>query len=92
MGLRSKLGNKLFKLAAWVSPNKKKGVSTMNVSFPNKAQIVHGIERVAIVYVLAVAAYLKATPDQFSTSAWHAAAIAGVAAVYQFALSTLTNL
>ena len=64
----------------------------MNFSTPTKQQIIHGAERTLVVFVLAVAAYLKVTPDVWTRAAWSAAGYAGVAAVYQLVLSTLTNL
>jgi len=61
-------------------------------SFPTKAQFIHGVERCAIVFVLAVAVYVKAHVGSFGNDLWKGAGYAGIAAVYQFIVSTLTNL
>jgi hypothetical protein len=63
----------------------------MNISPPTKDQIVHGLERVALVFVTAVALVFQATKDPFSKSTWIAAGTAGAVAIYQLVLSTLTN-
>jgi hypothetical protein len=64
----------------------------LQFSVPTKSQVIHGVERALVVFVLAVAAYLKLTPDAFTTAAWSGAGYAGVAAVYQLILSTFTTL
>jgi hypothetical protein len=61
-------------------------------SFPTKAQFIHGVERTLIVFVLAAASYIKLHTGSFGSEVWSGAGWAGIAAVYQFILSTLTNL
>jgi len=64
----------------------------MNFSMPTKQQLIHGAERTLLVFVMAVAGYFKLTGLTWTSAAWSAAGWAGVAAVYQLILSTLTNL
>ena len=64
----------------------------IQVSLPNKTQIVHGVERAALAFVVAAAIVLRATNDPTSKAGWVAAVSAGAVAVYQLVLSTLTTL
>lgn len=64
----------------------------IQISKPTKAQIVHSIERVVLVFVVTVTGYLKTTSDPFSKAALSAAGFAGVAAVYQAVISLTTSL
>ncbi len=63
----------------------------MNVSLPNKEQVVHGIERAVLAFLIAATTVLGATKDATSKAAWVAAGTAGVVAIYQLIVSTLTN-
>ena len=67
-------------------------MSVVNISKPTQEQTVHGIERSFLVFVLAVAAYLKTTNDPLSKAAISGAAFAGVTAVFQLVVSTFTTL
>jgi hypothetical protein len=63
----------------------------INFSFPTKKQFIHGVERTLIVFVLASAVYIKAHTGSTPSELWSGAGYAGVVAVYQLILSTLTD-
>ena len=67
-------------------------MALITISKPTQQQVVHGAERTLLVFVLAVAAYLKTTSDPLSKAALIGAIYAGVTAVYQGLLSLLTTL
>lgn len=67
-------------------------MTIISVSKPTKTQVVHGLERTLVVFVLAFAAFLKTTSDPTSKAALSGAGYAAVAAVYQLVLSSLTSL
>ena len=62
------------------------------LSAPTSAQVLHGIERVVAVFVVAAFAVWQVAPDKFSKAAGIAAVTAGITAVYQLVASTLTTL
>ena len=64
----------------------------MNISLPNRDQIVHGVERAVAVFVVAAVAYLKVAHDPASKAGATAALLAGATAVWQLVLSTVTSL
>ena len=62
------------------------------LSVPTKAQFVHGVERVALIFVTVTSGFWLKTSDPFSKAALMGAAWAGATAVYQAVLSTVTTL
>lgn len=64
----------------------------INVSKPTRQQVKHGLERVLGVFVVAFVGVLQSTPDSFNKTTLTAAGLAGVTALYQLLLSSLTNL
>lgn len=66
--------------------------SVLSFGMPTKTQALHGIERTLFVFVLAFGAYLKITPDPWTKAAWAGAGFAGIVAVYEAVISTITSL
>ena len=67
-------------------------MSLITISKPTKDQIVHGVERVGLVFVtVSVGAWL-ASPDPFSKTALWGACLAGATAVWQLATSLTTSI
>lgn len=64
----------------------------MNISKPTKKQLLHGLERVLVVFLIAFVGVLQSTPDSFDKTTLTAAVLAGTTAIYQLVLSSLTNL
>lgn len=62
------------------------------ISIPTKAQFVHGVERVVLVFITFTVGYWLKTPNPFSKAASIGAVLAGITAVYQLVLSTVTTL
>lgn len=62
----------------------------MTISKPTKEQIEHGLDRVIVVFVVAVGGYLQ-SHTSFDKSTVHAAILAGYTAVIQLIISTLTT-
>lgn len=67
-------------------------MATFKLSAPTQPQVVHGVERVVAVFLVAAFGAWQIVPDKFSKAAGIAAVLAGVTAVYQLALSTVTVL
>lgn len=65
---------------------------TVKVSLPTKEQVIHSIERVALVFVTVTLGVWIKSPMPFSKDAAWGAALAGSAAVYQAVLSLFTSL
>lgn len=67
-------------------------MSFVKVSTPTKNQIIHGLERTLAVFLVTAATTLDLTQDKTSKAALVAAGVAGFTAVYQFVISSLTDL
>lgn len=67
-------------------------MSLVKLSVPTKEQVIHGVERVAMVFVTVTLGFWLKSPNPFSKDAALGAALAGATAVYQAALSILTSL
>ena len=63
-----------------------------NISKPTKAQVIHSIERVVLVFVATTVPVWVKTSDPFSKAALVGAVGAGAVAVYQAIVSTTTSL
>lgn len=64
----------------------------MSVSKPTKQQIIHGIERALAVFVVAAGSMWQLTHFSLGKSTLHAVVLAGITAIYQLVLSSLTDL
>jgi hypothetical protein len=64
----------------------------VNLSVPTKEQVLHGAERALGVFVVAALAYLRVNHQTLSTASLHGLWLAGLTAVYQLVLSTVTSL
>jgi hypothetical protein len=67
-------------------------MTIFNISKPTKAQVVHSIERVILVFIAVTIPVWVKTPDPFSKAAIVGAVSAGAVAVYQAIVSTTTSL
>lgn len=67
-------------------------MSVVKVSPPSKQQALHGAERVLAVFLISALGVFSATPDSLNRATAIAAVTAGITAVYQLILSSLTNL
>ena len=67
-------------------------MTIFNISKPTKAQIVHSIERVVLVFVATTVPVWAKTSDPFSKAALVGAIGAGAVACYQAILSLTTSL
>jgi hypothetical protein len=67
-------------------------MALITVSKPTIAQVKKGVSRVALVFVIAAVAYLKATPDPLTTVALEGAIYAGAVAIFQALESIFTTL
>jgi hypothetical protein len=66
--------------------------ASFNLSLPTKQQVLHGLERVAFIFVTITAGVWLKSPDPFSKAAIIGATFAGGTAVYQAILSLFTSL
>lgn len=64
----------------------------LGLSTPNQQQVIHGVERVVAVFLVAAFGVWIATPNPFSRTAAIAGWLAGVTAVYQLIASSVTTL
>lgn len=62
------------------------------LSKPTKQQVIHGVERVVTVFVVAFFGVWQLSSDKFSKTTLWAAGLAGITAVWQLVLSTVTTL
>ena len=67
-------------------------MSLVKLSQPTQLQVIHGAERAVAVFVVATVGYLKLSTGSFTKDTLHAALLAGLTAVYQLVLSTVTTL
>jgi len=69
-----------------------KTTPVFKVGLPTQTQVVKSVERVVAVFVVAALGFWVATPNPFSRASVIAAWFAGVTAVYQLIVSTVTIL
>lgn len=67
-------------------------MTVFQLGVPRKPQIVHGAERVLVVFVVAALTVWQTQPDKFTKAAGLAAVAAGFTALVQLVISTLTTL
>ena len=67
-------------------------MTIFNISKPTKAQVVHSIERVLLVFITVAGGYWLKSSQPFSKAAATGAVFAGATAVYQAIISLTTSL
>ena len=67
-------------------------MQSIKLSVPTKEQIIHGVERVALVFVTVTVGIWLKSADPFSKAAIWGACLAGATAVYQAVISIVTTL
>ena len=67
-------------------------MSVLKLSKPTQDQLIHGIERVLAVFIVATVGAWQVVPDKFSKAGLIGAVLAGITAVYQLLLSSTTKL
>ena len=67
-------------------------MNIVQISKPTKQQVVNSLERVVVVFLVAFTGYLAVSNTPTSKASLHAAALAGLVAVYQAVKSVVTSL